>query len=168
MKKMKFGFFGAMALSVALSFAGCTDPCKDVVCNNGTCVDGDCECDNGYEGVDCGVKFNAKFHGTYNLAETCDTSGSDAYAVSVDSSSTDPAKANITGLYREPQGTVVVSIGTDGVSFTIPVTDIGPGTIESAGSCTSNAEGSAINLIYKFTNTTSGASERCTSVLTRQ
>ena len=164
---MKFGFFGAAALAAALFFAGCSDPCKDVVCNNGECVEGDCVCDAKYGGTDCSVAFNAKFSGSYTLNETCDTTGSDSYTVTVAPSSTEPGQANFTGLYRE-NSTVPAVIGTDGLSFTIAATNVGPGTIESAGTCTSNDAGSSINLVYKFTNTTTGAHENCTAVLTRQ
>lgn len=36
---------------------GCQqDPCEDTIClNGGVCVDGDCECINGYTGVNCGT-----------------------------------------------------------------------------------------------------------------
>lgn len=167
MKNNKFGIFGALVLGAGLFFAGCTDPCKDVVCNNGECVEGDCVCDAGYEGIDCATAFNAKFSGTYNLSETCDTTGSDAYTVTIVPSSAAPAQATITGLYREQVG-VVAAIGTDGVSFEIASTDIGPGTIVSDGACTSNSDGSSITVHYKFTNETSGSFESCTTTLTRQ
>ena len=136
MKNMKFGFIGALAIATSMFFAGCADECKDVVCNNGECVTGECVCDAGYESSDCSVAFNAKFSGTYSLAETCDTTGSDAYTVTVAPSSSEPTQANITGLYRETFSVPAV-IGTDGVSFTIASTDIGPGTIQSNGTCTS-------------------------------
>jgi hypothetical protein len=167
MKNMKFGFIGAFAIATAIFFAGCTDPCKDVVCNNGECVEGDCVCNAGYEGVDCSTAFNDKFDGSYNLSETCDSTGADAYTVTISPSSSEPAQANITGLYRE-QFSVPIAIGTDGVTFTIATVDIGPGTIVSTGTCTSNAEGSSINLTYRFTNDAGTAEDNCTAVLTRQ
>lgn len=30
-----------------------SDPCDDVICNNGDCIDGTCACDPGFEGVNC-------------------------------------------------------------------------------------------------------------------
>jgi hypothetical protein len=168
MKNMKFGFIGAFAIATAIFFAGCTDPCKDVVCNNGECVEGDCVCDAGYEGVDCATAFNAKFSGTYSLNETCDASGSDAYTVTLTPSSSEPARANLTGLYRETFS-VPLAIGTDGVTFTIASTDIGPGSVVTTGTSTANAEGTTINLVYRFTSEAVGnPQDNCTAVLTRQ
>lgn len=35
-------------------FTNCdNDPCKDVTCDQGYCVNGTCECDTGYYGADC-------------------------------------------------------------------------------------------------------------------
>lgn len=110
---------------------------------------------------------NEKFNGTYSLVETCDSTGNDVYTVTISPSTTDNNKANITGLYRESFSTVVANIGSDGMAFTIPSVDVGPGTIESSGTCTSNATGSTINVVYKFTNEFSNAFESCTAVLTR-
>jgi hypothetical protein len=168
MKKMKFGFIGALAIGTAMFFTGCADECKDVVCNSGECVEGDCVCDAGYEGVDCSVAYNAKFSGTYGLTETCDSTGTDNYSVTVAPNSSDASKANFTGLYREAQASVPANIGADGLSFTLSTTDVGPGSIVSNGTCTANTDGSTINVVYKFTNETTNAFESCTAVLTRQ
>jgi hypothetical protein len=167
MKNMKFGFIGAFAIATAIFFAGCTDPCKDVVCNNGECVEGDCVCNAGYEGVDCSTAFNAKFSGTYNLSEVCDFTGSDSYTVTLTPSSSEPARANITGLYRE-QFSVPMSIETDGVSFSIAATDIGPGSVQTTGSSTSNASGTSINIAYRFTTDDGLTTDNCSATLTRQ
>lgn len=42
------------------------DPCENVDCSNhGNCSDGNCLCDSGYEGSNCGIETRAKFLGTY-------------------------------------------------------------------------------------------------------
>lgn len=171
MKNNKFGIFGALVLGAGLFFAGCTDPCKDVVCNNGECVEGECVCDAGYEGVDCATAFNAKFSGTYTNSEVCDSTPDVTYNVTIAPSSAEPARANITGLYEEPATSVSAVIGDDGVTFTIPSTNIGTtsyGRIETVGNATSNADGSQITITYKYTNNTTGFTENCTGTLTRQ
>lgn len=66
-KKLLFpALVGAMTM-----FAACeSDPCKDLEgkCGNGSCFEGTCVCDQGYEadaeGV-CNVQWSAKFVGTY-------------------------------------------------------------------------------------------------------
>lgn len=139
-----------------------------VGCANGSCVNGTCVCDAGYEGTNCDVPVNAKFSGIYTLQETCDSTGSDVYNVTLAPSSTNPAMFTFNGLYREPQA-LPASIQSDGVTFTIPLTNLGGyGTIQSSGTCVSNAEGTNINVIYQFTSTTNWASEQCTATLTRQ
>lgn len=168
MKKFQFFVLGIALWAVCVLGNGCTDPCKDQVCNQGVCSDGECICDSGYEGVVCSVKYNSKFQGVYNIAETCDSTGSDAYTVHLDTSSVDPAKSNFTGLYRVAQGTVLASINSDGVTFSIAPANVGSGTIESIGVGTANSEGSTINLVYKYISTATGWNEQCTALMTRQ
>jgi hypothetical protein len=50
-------FAGMLALGFMFLTAGCgeNDPCEDVQCNNGTCIDGACDCAPGYSGSDCSV-----------------------------------------------------------------------------------------------------------------
>ncbi|MFN0013247.1 MAG: calcium-binding EGF-like domain-containing protein [Saprospiraceae bacterium] len=49
------------------------DPCKDVDCGaNGTCVDGACFCNDGYEGSDCLTEWSGKFvHPNYDGTDVC-------------------------------------------------------------------------------------------------
>ena len=50
------------SFSLCLLFAAfvysCGDPCDDVNCNNGTCLEGTCHCLEGWEGVNCNVKID--------------------------------------------------------------------------------------------------------------
>lgn len=54
--------FGAF---LAVTTTSCGDKCKDVECNTGTCLDGTCECGDGYEGTNCEIEWSAKFLGSY-------------------------------------------------------------------------------------------------------
>ena len=45
-----------LILSISLLFS-CSDPCDDINClNGGTCVEGQCNCAQGYSGADCSTK----------------------------------------------------------------------------------------------------------------
>ncbi len=55
-------------LSIVLLFA-CGNPCDDVVCNNnGVCIEGICDCQMGYEGVNCDTESRTAFLGQWNSA----------------------------------------------------------------------------------------------------
>jgi len=66
MKRIKFLAFAAatfLTVSSVLYFNSCkTDPCKNVVCNNGgVCADGNCSCASGYEDATCSTEMRTKF-----------------------------------------------------------------------------------------------------------
>lgn len=53
--------------TVILFTISCSDPCDDVNCGaNGTCVEGTCECDPGYEGELCDIESRAQYLGVYS------------------------------------------------------------------------------------------------------
>ncbi len=61
-------FLLAALLGAFTMFSSCgeDDPCKDVDCGpNGTCFEGTCECNDGYEGDACDVEWATKFLGSY-------------------------------------------------------------------------------------------------------
>ena len=50
---------------------GCTDPCKDIVCLNGsTCLEGLCLCQDFYEGANCGTEERTKYFVSYTGTTT--------------------------------------------------------------------------------------------------
>lgn len=168
MKITSVQFTPFVFLCLSLAFAGCGNPCKDVVCNEGFCVEGDCVCDEGYETLDCSVAFNEKFNGTYEVNETCDSTGSQSYFLTVAPSTAEPDFAIITGLYQVLLGEVAAKIDLDGMDFEITSIDVGPGSIQSVGTCTANSDGSTINIVYEFTADSTDFFEQCTAVLMRQ
>lgn len=47
------------------AFISCKDECKDLNCNFGTCDDGTCICDDGFEGTNCDAEQRTKFIGVW-------------------------------------------------------------------------------------------------------
>jgi len=55
--------------------ASCSDPCDDVVCQNaGTCIEGVCDCADGYEGTLCETEVRAKYLGVWSGDLPCSES----------------------------------------------------------------------------------------------
>lgn len=60
----KIGLYFTLIL-FSLFLSNCSDPCKDIDCNNGTCDDGTCICDDGFTGANCDTELRAPFLGTF-------------------------------------------------------------------------------------------------------
>ncbi len=61
--KRSLSILFCIGLMTVLQF--CSDPCKDVNCNAGTCLEGICNCFEGYEGTNCEFEIREKFIGTW-------------------------------------------------------------------------------------------------------
>ena len=71
-KKLFYLFALLCSMSIFMTSCGETDPCKDVDCGaNGTCFEGSCVCNQGYEGSDCNTEWSAKFLGDYSAKSSC-------------------------------------------------------------------------------------------------
>ena len=167
MKKNLLWFFG-LAIMAATSFTivSCNDdPCKDVKCgDNGTCFDGACECNQGYEGTNCDVEWKTKYLGNYNTAETCVgstaignfsntiTQGADAFTLSISNFGDSGAFGTAT---ISTAGTVTIASQTITISGNA-ITVTGDGTY---------ADG---KLTIHYTGTGGGVSFDCTDVMTKQ
>ncbi|MCB9186308.1 MAG: hypothetical protein H6601_06125 [Flavobacteriales bacterium] len=138
------------------------DACKDVECgDNGTCVDGDCQCDTGYEGTDCDTEERAKFIGTYNVTEAC-TSGNYTYSITTAASG-----SGITTI-------IISNFGDYGVNVTATVKNdnssqlvianqtVGGGTFSGTG----QISGNILTITYNVTAGTS--TDDCTMTCTKQ
>jgi hypothetical protein len=167
MKNLKFAFSG-IALMLTLLFVGCTDPCKDVECNFGTCADGECVCNTGYEGANCLTALNAKFAGSYQLSETCSGSGpAGPYAVTVAAKST-PLDITFVGLWEVTQNIVNGVVGSDGVSFTIERQQITTGIDIECTTGSISTDGNTVNMTYKiYYQTPDSLVDNCTATLTK-
>ena len=116
----KLFFLPALLLGAMLMFApacGDSDPCKDVKCgDNGTCFEGACVCDPGYEqgttGL-CDTESRVKFYGDYNVTETCSPNSSYSSRITAVS---DVSKINISNFGDSNQN---VTATVDGNTFTV-------------------------------------------------
>lgn len=148
MRNAKLNLVFALCFAAIQVFSGCQDPCKNVVCLHGSCADGKCECEQGYEGIDCGTPVNAKFNGTYSLTETCTPSGGpDTYPIEVAPLSNSVNQFTMTGLWYIQDLTVTGRIDADGLGWTIPRQDV-DSTLQISGSGTITSDNSFIIIRY--------------------
>ena len=148
----------------SFTFFSCEDdPCENKDCGDfGTCLEGDCICDLGYE-VDadgaCTVLVRDKFVGTYSCQETCQ-SGTDSYNVTISASPVGIDKIRIGNFYNVAT-TVLATV--DGTNLTIEdQTTPDNFQVVGSGSITDNI----INLQFTISDNL-GNSENCTVVMTK-
>jgi len=100
-------------LMILLALGSCRpDRCKNVPCEFGTCVEGNCICQSGYEGEDCSERQISKFEGYFQVSETC-TAGSDSYTIWVGISDSSLYDARLSGIWGQPD-TLVGLLSADG------------------------------------------------------
>ena len=122
-----------LPLLVSMLFFGCRDKCKKLDCGeNGTCVEGTCVCEDGYEGGLCEETNNAKYNKTYSLTEVCNA-GSDFYDVVMFPDPSNPSRLGISGLWERAADTVYADVALDGLSFAIEWQDLGNVQISGTG-----------------------------------
>lgn len=68
---MKNTIFTGLVLLMFLVYNSCKDPCDDVVCKNGVCVEGSCNCDPGWMGEDCSVMRSSQYKGYWEGIMNC-------------------------------------------------------------------------------------------------
>jgi hypothetical protein len=169
MKTRIFQILGVAAIAT-IGLASCeTDACQDVDCGtNGTCVEGDCVCDAGYEGTNCDTEERADFLGNYLLNETCPSGSIVDYAVTINPSGSDVTKILINGFggFQCGGSNIVVEATVDGDNLTIANQEFCQGQITiTSGNGTINSAGLVINLTYSADY---GVVETCTATYTKQ
>lgn len=138
-----------------------TDPCKDVDCGvYGDCVEGDCVCDDGYEGAACATVQRDKFIATYNVNESC-SSGNFTYSITVTTSSTGISSIIITN-FGDYTVNVTGTVNENGTSITIPNQTVGGGTFSGSGQISGDI------LTITYTVTAGSSTDTCTMTCTKQ
>lgn len=168
MKKFRSLFLSAgVSLALAFGIASCnTDKCKDVVCqNDGTCLEGVCDCATGYEGEFCETKANAKWVGTWGVNETCNGTAGSPYSVIV-TASTNPSNISMQDLgnYSCTSGSYNVPATVSGNTVTVS------GTVCStafSGTGTLNSAGNSISMTYTATYGSPSTTDNCTATLSK-
>ena len=110
------------------------DNCRNLDClNGGECVDGRCECAEGYQGETCQQQERDKFLADFEATETClFTNNPPPLQISAGD---DISEINISGLYRYYSGTVTAVVN-DAI-FDIPAQDFGGSVISGSGELSS-------------------------------
>lgn len=125
MKKIIITALSTLTLFLAFVLNSCEpDKCKQVSCAyGGTCKDGTCLCQTGYEGEHCETISRDKFKGIYNVNEDGSLSSAAQYSLSIENGT----KINEV-IIKNIQNILPVSAEAYGVVFkdtlTIPLQNI--------------------------------------------
>jgi len=163
MKTNLFQILGVVAIGV-LSFNSCTtDACKDVVCGQyGECVDGDCVCDTGYEGVNCATEERAKFIAAYSVSESC-TSGNYSYNITSATSAT-----NVSTIVISNFGDYGVSVTATVAGSSLTIANQSVTISGAAASFSGSGQLSGNILTITYTIAVGTDSDTCTMTCTKQ
>jgi len=139
----------------------CQDPCDDIQCGaNGSCDDGTCICDTGYEGDLCNTLIIDKYTGTWNSTGfQCDGDTDDlVFVIEQGATITDIQ------LYEIEDPEILIKLNYNGTSITIPFQEFEDGfSVEGSGNI--NADGS-MSLLVNVTE--DGFTFVCSGILTKQ
>ena len=138
-------FWGIFVVVTGGLFFTCgSDPCEQMVlCENGTCLDGDCVCEAFYDGAYCESEERAKFLGGWQASEICN-SGPDLYPVII--SEGNHAGEVIFDEFGPYRRSVYGQVNGDTV--VLPMQAYGQLVIEGAGGI--DSAGQAITVSFSF------------------
>lgn len=137
------------------------NPCANVQCNFGQCVQGTCNCDyTQWEGINCATCKTNKYEGTYTVDETCNTTHNTYTATISSSSNACDGDLIFDGMTHTALHGHVSNL--DGRSFTLN----GGGVGGLSGHGTINADNSVITFTYGYWD--GATSYDCTITMTRQ
>ena len=173
----RFSTFALMLIAtLSLTISACeSDPCKNVECGaRGTCLDGDCVCDAGFEldgSGQCTVRSADKFVSSFNATEDCSALG---YVVTVTASNVQADKIILTNLgnYDCPSGDLPVEGIVNGNTVELSGAPYCPTASFTGYNFTGSGtiSGNVLTISYVVTYTISGTqiTDTCVATLNRQ
>ncbi|BDS11034.1 hypothetical protein [Aureispira anguillae] len=150
-----------------------TDPCKDVVCGTaGTCTEGICVCDAGYEqdaaGL-CNTEMRTKFIGSWVVSDSCTASVPASYTVSA-INGTGIMDFNVTNFWNIFSNSVTATVSASSeFSIARQEPDNDDFFVESVGNAT--LTGNTISMTYIVSDETDPANisrDTCYSTWVKQ
>lgn len=169
-------FAVTLIAALSMTITSCeTDPCKDVECGSfGSCLEGDCICDVGYEtdtDGTCGVRSADKFVSSFATAEDCSALD---YTVNIAASSVQADKIILTNLgnYGCPSGDIPVEALVNGNTVTLEAGPYCPTTSFAgytfSGSGTISGDELIISYVVTYESGGDQITDTCVATLTRQ
>ena len=161
MKKSLLSFLAGAAI-FAVSLSSCsTGPCKDVNCGtNGTCVDGNCSCEPGYEGSACDIEFATKYISATGWSASDNTTASTAgttlgvftYVPTLTKGAAN--RVLVSGMSGFADSVIDLTLNAS-TTFTIADTDAAGRTFAGTGSITADGKTISANYTVTFSDGTS-------------
>ncbi|MEM7657090.1 MAG: calcium-binding EGF-like domain-containing protein [Bacteroidota bacterium] len=154
---MKFSrltsFLFGLVVVAFLGLQGCADPCADITCENGgTCVEGTCNCADGFEGTTCETEIRGKFIASYSATETCANFPGQTFnsTLVISASNAGPLKVVITNIYSNGWS-IVADVVDNTLSFTsVDIAGVQAGaTVKATG--TGTLAGDVLTMNYTVT-----------------
>jgi hypothetical protein len=121
-----------LLLSAVLLVNSCRDSCQDLVClNDSECIDGSCNCPDGYSGIDCGTNVSANFLGTYNVSEQCPNDTS--YTVNISVDTLDISQVKIANFFNVFSNLTIAHVNYTSISIPLQAPDSDGRTVSGSG-----------------------------------
>lgn len=169
---------------------GCVPECDATNCVNGDCVDGACECAEGYEGSTCETLIISKFFGEWQATEDCVPEVesdicpefTDTYNLTIEQNGDNTMNVVIVGFFGSDEdgvpffGSLIGDISGDQMDVTFQANDYEGAYYETSGSGTYAISDEGVETItYSFQlleREEAGGelwcTENCTAVWTKQ